>query len=249
MSFGLLRNPDFSYVDDDLLKRAELELRDGTIMMAEDFLTKYPDDAYSMTAGSFDPCTRGHEFMMTEAASAESCINVSERRPMKGLVVRSLTKDISYQLFGVLERAALIRAYGETNPVLDNMPLILGVPNDQNAPANDVLGEIHRRAHRIYKGTRGREDSEHTAGLVKKYAIHRKNAFSEVVSSDDLVEVSSGLVKGLIASGEFDRDELIKLANERVIDTTIRAVENSGNESLAVFKARHEAGSSEKMFH
>lgn len=184
----------------------------------------------TVAAGSLDPCTRGHAFMAQAAQAID---------PDAGMViVQSTSKPPEYQLFPLIVRAGLLRAYGV------RMRILLG-EGDEHMSHMEVLSALHRIPKTIVKGRRGAEDEAHTLGLAAKYGIDPAK-FTQIEPPAELMAVSSGDVKGLIALGQEDQIRAHIADSVRAVVSV--AVNRSTPAQTEMFVRRHQAGSSEAMF-
>lgn len=200
----------------------------------------------TVTAGSFDVATRGHAWLFNEARKIDPEGAI--------LVVNATWKTREYKLFETAVRAALIRSYGI------QMPIVLGdTPDEKNLFG--LLAHLHRIPEKIIKGRRNKEDSEHTATLGPRYGVPQDH-FTEVQCPEDLVDISSGEVKGLIwRLIQKDQDlsgvdpeavEITQTVRRAVSDVVaqcaFKAIQRRAPEQNRIFEERLKHSSSEKLF-
>jgi len=192
-----------------------------------------------IAAGSFDPATYGHRFILERARSIDPNAGI--------IVVSSTSKDKNYQLFTPIERAALIRSYGL------RMRIILGF-HDTPEQHSKVLKELHQIPEIIIKGRRNPLDSRHTASLIPKYNISEESIF-EIQSPDELADVSSGNIKGEVWAEVMNKGEILggveyirRSVSDLIYVCVKEAIKKRDHDSNHIFKKRLEAGSSEALF-
>lgn len=194
---------------------------------------------HAIVAGSFDPVTHGHLYVLGEGSRLYP--------DAATVVVESLSKAVAYKLFPTVVRAALIRACGNHNRI------ILGDAKDEDK-RRTVLTSIHRAAGKIIKGRRNQTDSDHTRSLSGKYQVE-EGRFLEIPCPADLTEVSSGQVKGFATRIIQDPNKangsamyVRRAVQEVVLECTFRELKRRGDVRNDIFLKRLAAGSSESMF-
>ena len=192
-----------------------------------------------VAAGSFDPATYGHMRVINTAQQLDPNAGV--------VIIGSTTKSADYQLFSMVERAAIIRSYGHSPKT------IIGAHSDPDAH-KALLSQLHQQPEIIVKGVRRAEDSEHTASLVEKYQVEPEK-FHEMRASPSIENISSGDVKGMtwqqLQQGGHSESMLAKIkacVPDYVHTWILNALHQRPPEQNEIFLRRLEAGCSEALF-
>ena len=222
----------------DLKKDSIQATESGDIVSGEDALQSGMVPK-KIVAGSFDPATFGHKWLIQRALESDPDAGI--------LIVSSTGKSQEYQLFHTAVRAALLRSYGI------KMRMIL-VGQDDSRDRQKLLSQLHQSAETIVKGRRTRLDSEHTDSLSGKYQL-KNGHFEEVQCPDDLIQVSSGDVKGLLTLflqdnqlPDHDVHKLRQSVSDVVAKCTLSAIQQRSTQQNAIYLDRLRAGSSEALF-